>query len=221
MLDARLIVEGLIQEHQPEQGHREAYCSCGSPIGLWGTEWPKHISELVGTILDEALAAATPSKVYVVTSGQYSDMTVNAVFADRATADIYAGTDRYVEEFELNTPASTARFYWPIYVRGAAPQAPRLEESSPYFLKAGRELPSSNVRIHSQRRQIGADYRRYIDAEGERVIEGTPILGWLDEWRGEVYGRSPEQARKIAADLIAKAQSEHLLELERRANEGE
>lgn len=190
----------------------EAFWNDGRDVGA--------STDKILTILDEALAAATPSKVYIVTSGYYSDYSIDAVFTDRATADIYAGTERHVEEFDLNTPASTARLYWPITVRGAAPHFPTLIEESPRFLNDGAEVPQSTIRIDSQPGQVGLTIRRYLDAiSGDQVIEGHPTMGKLFSWTGSAYGRTPAQAHKIATDSIAKAQAEHLLDLERQAAE--
>lgn len=40
-------IANIIRSHEPELNHREAYCSCGAPVGEWAEGWPEHIAALV------------------------------------------------------------------------------------------------------------------------------------------------------------------------------
>jgi len=34
----------VLSKHVPEVGHREAYCSCGDPVGDWAGDAEEHIA---------------------------------------------------------------------------------------------------------------------------------------------------------------------------------
>jgi hypothetical protein len=134
--------------------------------------------------------------VYVVTSGEYSDYHIDAVFDSREAAEVYCalGHGEYVEDYDVNAEAtakptqSIVYRYWVCYPTRDTEwilEPAYLLESD---IEADRQMIEVNKRYHLKWNVIDCDYHtdRYV---------------YLKE-------RNKSKALKIVRDRIAKAKAE-------------
>lgn len=128
--------------------------------------------------------------IYVVTSGEYSDYGINAVFTSREQAELYCAThndnSKYgyqceVEEYEADTPVLEGKVYHGIRfttskkrveytenIYSARPVVPKITERL-YGIKDDCliEIPTNQAYTIEEREKIAKDYLAKIQAEKE------------------------------------------------------
>lgn len=135
---------------------------------------------------------SVPDRVYLVTSGEYSDYGVESVWTTREAAEASLhGRDEYdharVEEYLLNTTQERSIIEWRAWIdprNGGIRVAERATETN---------APGST----EVRRRTARSYTR---PWGSREKQS--------EWEGNGYGPTPERARKSLSDALAKAKAE-------------
>ena len=118
--------------------------------------------------------------VFVVTSGEYSDYSIDSVWPTREEANRRAATWGQVEEYPFGQIPSRERLYWEAYLDSIT------EEVLVYSQQKVYSGPMSWVGL--------ADY----DINGKKVINGR------------AFGLTPEAARKALSDALAKFNAEAL-----------
>lgn len=116
------------------------------------------------------------AKVYILTSGEYSDYSIEAVTLDKDQAETLERihTDWNVEEYDTDDIKILEKYRYYVSVRDDGAEYANI----PYF----------------ERTDMVLNHPRYCEAHG-----------WLQGW-WEVYveAKDAEHAKKIAFDLIAK-----------------
>lgn len=127
------------------------------------------------------------AKVCVVTSGEYSDYGIDAVFDNRAAAEAYCalGHGEYVEEYDLLTEVATTAPVDYVYAFCVGDLSQRRVSEPAYILRSGIEAYKAKIKKwYSQRGSIVTN-TSHID----RYV-------FLDE-------NNPDLALKIVQDRIA------------------
>lgn len=144
----------------------------------------------------------TARTVYVVTSGEYSDYSVDAVFEDRGDAEAYAGKWGQVEEYPMFAPGDDPQDYRQVVV-----QADLIVDST------GKILDGSPFGTYVND-TYAADYesaeRQYLDVLPRVVrLNHVYIRGRRVEncWRVNVCAPTREAAEKAVRERAAKVAS--------------
>lgn len=127
-------------------------------------------------------------KVYILTTVDFSDMSIDAVFMDKEKAEVAAeafnrdATPGYcrVEEWEVEEDQPVTLYSYSFY-----------ETTKGQICFRGRNK-------FTVRASLRKDYYAIV------TLEGDP----LKVTSGYTYGETPEEAKKIAYDTIAKAKAE-------------
>jgi len=137
------------------------------------------------------------SKVYVVTSGEYSDYHIDAVFDSREAAEVYCalGNGNYVEEYDVNTEpavASTPSVVYRYQVCRLGPKSAWISEPK-YLLESNIESDKKEI---EQNRKYYPQKWNIIDCDCH-----------IDRY---VYLKEHNKAKalRIVRDRIAKAKAE-------------
>ena len=123
----------------------------------------------------------SPVIVYVITSGDYSDYTIDSIWTTREAAEREAGGWGDIEEYVLNDRVASPIIQWRARVDGY-----------------------TGAIIVDEKPQWQQEVKRTKIWPATTAYPRKSINGFL----GEGYGPSPEHARKSLADAIAKAASE-------------
>jgi hypothetical protein len=120
-------------------------------------------------------------RVFIVTSGEYSDYGIESVWTTREAAEQHAGTWGSVEEWLLNTTAERSELFWRAWIDPITGEVRVSDKPTEYA-----EIPRAEAR--KNQRSWG-----FV----------PPPIGWL-AWG---YGTTPEHARKSLSDALAKAKA--------------
>lgn len=122
-------------------------------------------------------------RVFIVTSGSYSDYSIDSVWTTREAAEKAAGDYGTVEEWLLNEREERTIVLWESTID---PKGGIVVADKPFEVSG--EVPTTKVWVPWSHRGF---------SHGTHVIEEKPPLG-------HGYGISPEHARKSLADALAK-----------------
>ena len=121
--------------------------------------------------------------IYVVTSGEYSDYCINAVFTDRKQAELYCAVENGkrgnyyrcdIEEYEADTPVLEGEVYYGIRftAKKRVSYTETIYSTMPVeFKKVDRrddyliEIPTNQAYHAERRRRIAQDYLAKMRAE--------------------------------------------------------
>ena len=140
------------------------------------------------------------SKVYVVTSGEYSDYSIDAVFDNREDAEVYCalGYGEMVEEYELHSEA---------------PKAPQ-EQAQRIVYRYHVYYPYSGTGSIFEPCYL---FEGAVEADMKKIIKSAERSGWKNNVIDCPYHidrfvylkeRNKSKALKIVRDRIAKAKAE-------------